>query len=447
MTATREILAVDLGSTRFKAGAISNGTLSSVQAVPSLETEGTDPIYQHDGSSLLPKLQELLKSHGSYDLGLSVQRSTCLFWDRESGRPLTPLVSWRDRRARQWCQENTDLEPELWNIAGLPLSPHYAGPTIATLLNEPIRAQLRSGSALFGTVDSYAIWLLSRGRHHVSDITVASRTLLMNLKTGQWGGPLLERLDIPMDALPQIISSRCELDLGDGRRVVASMGDQAAAVVATIALDGSELLVNVGTGTFLLYPIGQSMQRVPGCLRVPVLSIDESTSYATEAPINSAVDARVVIPQEDPQPKLYCLPDDYGWGAPYWRGERSRQFSQDEESPLAVAEGVIFRTRQLIEAIAPAPSVKVVVAGGGASRSWIQGLASCLGRPVYRAQESDASLLGAGRVAEGSYLSAEHHRETLAPGETGAYLGEKYRRWSSWMAKKACSLDEGSGMK
>lgn len=442
MEEKENVIALDLGSTRFKAGSMSDGQLTGLQAVPALETHGEDPIFEHHAEELLPKLQELLHPYSHYTLGLSVQRSTCVFWDQEDGRPLTPMVSWRDRRARDWCDAHSQLGPALWELAGLPLSPHYAGPTAAVLMNEAIRKQLQSGRALFGTVDTFALWLLSGGRHYVTDLTVASRTLLVDLRAGAWGGPLLDLIGIPRSSLPEIVSSRCDLALGDGNRVGSMLGDQAAAVTATVALDGSEILVNVGTGTFVLYPEGESLNRAPGCLCVPVLSEGGRVIYAMEGPVNSPVDASITIPDDDPNPDLFCLPDSYGLGAPYWQGDGYRRFSSIQGSPLAVAEGVIFRVRQLIHLMAPDSGVRVVVSGGGAAESWVKGLASCLQRPVYRAYEGDASLLGAGRVAEGSWESCEHLREEVLPSSCGAYLAEKYERWYHWLDSLSLACTE-----
>lgn len=433
----KSTVALDLGSTRFKAGRLVENRLQLIGERPSLPVIGSDPFYEHDARKLLPLVQQLLPA-GPKSLALSVQRSTCLFWDPVSAKSLTPMVSWRDRRAAGWCETHKIITPQVWSTLGLPLSPHYAGPTAAALMEQypELRDRLRTDRALFGTMDSYLIYVLSNGRHHVTDVSVAARTLLFDPAAGGWGGAVLAAIDLPKSALPKVVSSVCDLELGRCLRLRALLADQSAATLASISSSGDEILVNVGTGTFVIYPTGDEWRRIGGCLTAPLLQDGGRRLYAVEGTINSPVEP-ADFAYADRTEKLYCLPDKAGLGAPFWQESLTRCFSTPppsaEAESLAVAEGMIFRVRQLIELIAPDPDIRVVLSGGGASSSWTEALASCIERPIYLAEEPHASLLGAARVSTYAWQSEPPARTSIHPASETHYLAKKYLEWSRWL--------------
>jgi len=174
-------LALDLGTTRIKLGELrANGELRVIGTRDSPRVAGAGLVRESDAARWLNAVRELLAGAGGggMPLGLSSQRSSFLLWRRADGHPLTPLISWQDRRAQDWCDRHPHLEPVIARRAGLRLSPHYAGPKLASLLEQrpDWRGGLAGGETLFGTLDTWVAWSLSARREHVTDLSMAART-------------------------------------------------------------------------------------------------------------------------------------------------------------------------------------------------------------------------------------------------------------------------------
>ncbi len=449
------ILALDLGSTRIK-GAIADeaGRLVTVAAVdaPTLAVAGSSvtgdaSVYVAATMGLMGSLSAGGTSPSS--LAVACQRSSFLLWERTTGAPVTPLISWQDRSAAAWCDGHRDLATEVAAATGLPLSPHYAGPKLAALLRrEPgLRRRLAVGKLAFGTLETLLLWVLSGGRVHRTDLTQASRTLLVDLATGDWSPALLDAFQIPAACLPEIgPTAGVGLDLAPRLRLAASIADQPAACLALLGDDEATTVVNLGTGGFCLHPTGSEPVRLTGYLTTPLLAGPGRTRFALEGTINGAGAALdrygnppTDLPETDPAPDALCLPDLAGAGAPHWRPDLSLTLSPEAEAlgtagrRRVVLEGLLFRIAEIVEAIAPAAGP--VVVGGGATRdpAVAAGLAALLGRPVAVATEAEATLTGAARLAAPT-PSPPPPTRTVVPAAAGAYLPEKYRRWQAWLA-------------
>ncbi len=448
------LLALDLGTTRIK-GAIADeaGRLEKIAAVeaPPLTKAGSsvtgDPFaYVAATMGLMGSLSAGRPSPSS--LAIAGQRSSFLLWERATGAPVTPLISWQDRSAAAWCDGHRDLAAEVTTATGLPLSPHYAGPKLAALLErEPrLRRRLATGKLAFGTLETLLVRILSGGRLHRTDLTQASRTLLADLTTGGWSPSLLDAFQIPAACLPEIgPTAGIELDLAPGLRLAASIADQPAACLALLGDDETATVVNLGTGGFCLHPTGTTPLRLPGYLTTPLVAEPERTRFAVEGTINGAGAALdrygsppTDLPETDPAPDAFCLPDLAGIGAPHWRPDLSFTLSPAAEALDAagrrrvVLEGLLFRVAEIVDAIAPAAGP--VVVGGGATRdsAVAVGLAALLGRPMAVASEAEATLTGVARLAAPT-PSPPPATRSVAPDAAGAYLPEKYRRWRDWL--------------
>lgn len=449
------LLALDLGSTRIK-GAIADpaGRLVKVAAVeaPPLTVAGSS--VTGDAFAYVTAAMGLMGSLAAGGpppsrLAVACQRSSFLLWERDNGAPATPLISWQDRSAAAWCDRHRDLAAQITATTGLPLSPHYAGPKLAVLVEREadLRPRLATGALRFGTLESYLVWLLSGGRVHRTDLTQASRTLLVDLATGDWSPSLLDAFQIPAACLPEIgPTAGVELDLGPGLCLAASIADQPAACLALLGDDEATTVVNLGTGGFVLHPTGTGPVRLPGYLTTPLVAGADTTRFAVEGTINGAGAALdrygsppTDLPETDPAPDAFCLPDLAGIGAPHWRPDLSLTLSPAARKLDAagrrrtVLEGLLFRVAEIVDTIAP-PDGRVVV-GGGATRdpALAAGLAALLGRPVAVATEAEATLTGVVRLAAPT-LSPPPVARTVAPDAVAAYLGEKYRRWQRWLA-------------
>jgi glycerol kinase len=447
---------LDLGTTGIKSALLeSDGRLGPAvrTAAPELTGDGltreSDPslYFERAARSLSRALVGLPRET---PVGVASQRSTFLLWERSSGRPVTPLVSWQDRRAAAWCEARKETAPKITAMTGLPLSPHYAGPKLAHLFasNPSLLEGARSGRIFFGTAETWFIWNASRGSRHVTDLSMAARTLLADPESGSWSPELLDLFGVPRPCLPAITSTDgLRLPLAAGGVVTAAAADQAAALAAVTG-DGTEgALINLGTGGFVLFPTTVRRVPPPGYLAGPAHRGGAGERlFALEGTINGigpalAAGESLPFPEDDPTPGLFCLPETSGLGAPFWRPEIPQTFSVPPstlsavERNRAIREGVLFRVRQIVEDMeAAVGGRRLYLSGGIAADAFLPGgLATCLGRPLHLPVVKETTLLGAALLAAHA-LDADSSREIReATPSQGHYLREKYAPWRSWV--------------
>jgi glycerol kinase len=459
-------LALDLGSTRIKAARIGeDGALRDLGGAPSPPLDpARDPRdlrRENDARSWRAAAEGVLRDAAGglaagTPLGIACQRSSFLLWERASGAPATPLISWQDRRAAAWCAARAASEPRVRELTGLPLSPHYAGPKLATLLeaDPALAGELAAGRLRFGTLESWLVACWSPERAHRVDLGMAARTLLADPLRGAWSDELLELFGVPAACLPEIRpSAGSRVSLGNGLALAASLADQAASLLAVLPTDADAALINLGTGCFAQRPTGERMERRDGYLSAAVCSRGGRTYFALEGTVNAGGDtlARVAPaspalapvedwPALDGAPQAFCLPDENGVGAPFWRPAQLQTFSpQAERLPPAakrrvVLEGLLFRLADVLADLGhPA---RVLVSGGLAREPAVaSGLATLLGRPVLEVAEQETTLLGVGLLAAGMAAPrAEMKLRPVAPTSSAAWLRTKHARWRSWLA-------------
>jgi len=445
-------VALDLGTSRIKAGLISaEGALIRIQSerAPNHHVEGlactADPeAYLTAAASALTALDA---PHG-LPLGVSAQRSSFLLWSPE-GIPLTPLISWRDLRAREWIKSRKRAERRTWRQTGLPLSPHYAGPKLGWLFaGQPeLRARAEAGEALFGTLDSWLIHRWSRQRLRKISRAMAARTLLFDLAAANWSPGLLRFFGVPRACLPDLVSERgLAVVTHFGCRLAAAAPDQTAAAMPVFEARPKAAFLNLGTGTFVLR---MAPRRAPrGILTALAESDGANARYFWEAPINAG--AALFSPRQslpdfggfDPMPDLFAIPDQ-GLAAPFWRADLARVFSRPErrlseaERWRALLEGYLFRIRQALECLFPDRPPEMVVASGGltARADLMATLADFLPYPLAVAREQQLSLLGAGRLAMAS-PPLPNLKWAALPNEMKRHrLQDKYAAWQAWLAE------------
>jgi glycerol kinase len=449
---------LDLGSTRIKAATLdARGRLGAFHAVPAPPLHGRGGLREGDPDAYVAAALGLLAAVSAglprgIPLGVAAQRSTFSVWDRQSGRARLPLISWQDRRAASWCAAHRDLASEVAARTGLRLSPHYVGPKLAALQADTRLARdLRGGGLLWGTLDVRLLWSATDARRHEIDVTMAARTCLLDLATERWSPELLERFRVSPAILPRVVDSAGRgVELALGPCWCASLADQAAAVLASLDPVAGGALVNLGTGAFVLVSAERGARRRHGYLFAPVLAAGATRRYVLEGAVNgpgSALDRpreeQLALPETDPGPECFALPDGAGLGAPHWRPEVGLVLSEAAlrlDRPgrrRVVLEGVLFRVRQLLEGLSAGPLPARIRLSGGLARepAVCQGLAALLGRPVERLAAVEAGLLGAARLAAGLPAYGETETERFAPGGSGAYLAAKYPEWRSWLAR------------
>lgn len=456
-------VALDLGSTRIKAAALrEDWALGTVASEPAPALRGEGGLREGDALEYLRAAERVLSVAGTAaprgtPLGITSQRSTFLLWEAGPGTPVTPMISWQDRRAADWCLRNAGVAERVTARTGLVLSSHYVGAKLASLFDtDPaLRRAAGAGDLLLGTLDTWALWNWSKRRCHRIDATMAARTLLFDLDRGDWADDLLEVFGVPRRVLPDVVPNIGRpVDLPGRGCLTATVADQASGVLAAAGEDEGTALVNLGTGTFVLRPTRDRSLRPAGYLVGPVLVLDGAASLlALEGPVNggaAAVDGHgagpTAAPVSDPSPDALCLPDTAGFGAPSWRSDVRLTFSAacdalpHPDLRRIALEGLVFRVRQIVEDLFPGPGPDTVLVTGGLSNEPFlpAALAACLGTSVRVREESEGTLLGVARLAAGRTDPARGPGRTVEPGRPCRYLRDKYVRWREWMTEVLC---------
>ncbi|MFQ5511371.1 MAG: FGGY family carbohydrate kinase [Candidatus Krumholzibacteriia bacterium] len=449
-------VALDLGSTRIKTGVLGDaGNLVDIRSADAPPLAGTGLVRECDAREYIDTSRRLLErtlrgTAPDIPVGIASQRSSFLLWDAASGVPATPLISWQDRRAHEWCRAHARYNERLSRRTGLRLSPHYAAPKLASLLAADASLRRNVAALRFGTLETYFLWCATRGRVHETDVTMAARTLLADPVTGRWDPEWLDVFNVPEGCLPRIMPTWGRgHELEDGGLVTATVTDQAAGVIALLATTRRGLLVNLGTGGFVTVPTGKKMKRVDGYLSGPLVRApDGSTRYTTEGTINGIGTSLSQAPRVvgelaacDPLPGVFCSPDSSGVGAPYWRADVPLVLSRspDSMSPWdhrrVILEGIIFRIAGIVGALCPRRLPDdLLLSGGLAAEPFIaRGLASCLRHPVRVTREKESTLLGAARLAAGAARTSTPPDVTPVSPAHPSYLPEKFSQWVAWM--------------
>ncbi|GAB4116217.1 MAG: FGGY-family carbohydrate kinase [Sideroxydans sp.] len=450
-------IGLDLGTTSIKAGLLSrDGTLNGIVARPAPAIVADGGRYESDALAYAETadavLQECLAGSPSpLPFGLCSQRSSFLLWERASGRPVTPLISWQDDRGAASCADLRASEHTVRELTGLPLTPYYLAPKLRGLLREQPtwRERLSSGEWLLGTLDTFLIWRWSGGKCHQTDASMAARSLLMDIQSGQWSAELCALFDVPPQILPQITSSTgLDLPLQNGLHLQASLGDQSAALVAVIADGEPQALVNLGTGGFVVRYLPAGRQAPRGYLQTLVWQdAGQQMHYAAEGTLNSIAAALADYPVaacqvgELARDDIFCLAEPSGLGAPYFRSDLGLTFSgpighlPPQRIAALLLEGIIFRVVRILEDFRREFGLERVYLSGGLAHlpCLQQGIAGCVPLAVYLLRQTDASLLGTARLAAGITFPADAKPIKVDAGAKLPRLTAKYGRWKAWL--------------
>lgn len=373
-------------------------------------------------------------------VGITNQRETTVLWNRKTGKPVYNAIVWQDTRTAAICRQLDEQGhgPRIFRKAGLPLATYFAGPKIRWILDnvDGALAQAQAGDLLFGTIDTWLIWKLTGGQH-ITDVTNASRTMLMNLETLDWDNELLDILGIPAAVLPEIRPSsdpnfygmtRAEGPFGGAVPICGDLGDQQAATVGQACFSPGEAKNTYGTGAFLILNTGTDIVHSDNGLLTTVCYKfgDDAAVYALEGSIamagasvqwlrdnlgliGHAAETEAIAMSVDDAGGCYFVPAFSGLFAPYWRSDARgvivglTRYINRAHIVRATLESICYQSREVLDAMnadSGVPLTSLKVDGGATINDFLmQTQADILGVEVIRPQVAETTSLGAAYAA------------------------------------------------
>lgn len=379
-----------------------------------------------------------LKGHDVVAIGITNQRETTAVWDRATGVPVHNAIVWQCRRTAERCTELRDDEVEklFRERTGLVLDAYFSGSKIDWILNnvEGARARAEAGDLAFGTIDTFLLWRLTQGEVHATEVSNASRTLLMNLKEGAWDDWLCEIMRVPPDMLPEIRPNACEFGatrgvegLPDGIPITGIAGDQQAALFGQLCFEPGEAKCTYGTGAFLLMNIGgEPLPSENQLLTTAAWKLGDEITYAFEGSVfiagasvqwlrdgleffKDVAEIEALAGSVDDTEGVVFVPALTGLGAPHWnpdaRGVLWGMTRGTTRAHIARAtlEGIAFQAYDILKAMEEdlGESMRSLKVDGGASANnlLMEFQAGLLGVPLIRPAVLETTALGAAMLA------------------------------------------------
>ena len=371
-------------------------------------------------------------------IGITNQRETTVVWERASGRPIYNAIVWQSRQSTAICEQlqRDGLQAHIRKTTGLVIDPYFSASKIKWILDhvEGSRERARRGELLFGTVDSWLVWKMTRGQAHVTDYTNASRTMLYDIHTLDWDPLLLEALDIPRQMLPQVRPSSqlygqayFGSSQSTGIPIAGIAGDQQAALFGQLCVEPGQAKNTYGTGCFLLMNTGsEAVQSQHGLLTTLACGPRGELAYALEGAIfnggstiqwlrdelkviNDAQDSQYFANKVGDSNGVYLVPAFTGLGAPYWDPRaRGALFGLTRGVKVdhlirAALESIAYQTRDVLDAMQQDAGERLralrVDGGAVANNFLMQFQADLLGTQVERPQMKETTALGAAYLA------------------------------------------------
>ncbi len=445
------IVAIDQGTTSTRAilfdqqgSPVASGQLEHRQIFPK------PGWVEHDAAEIWRNTREEIGAalskadvtrHDVAGIGITNQRETAVVWDRTTGEPIHNAIVWQDTRTQGLVDAlaadgGIDRFKE---ITGLPLATYFSATKIAWILDnvDGARQRAEAGELMFGTTDTWVLWNLTGGPDggvHATDVTNASRTLLMDLRTLEWRDDLLEAFGIPRSLMPEIRPSSGLFGHAEASSLLREvpitgiLGDQQAATFGQVAFDAGESKNTYGTGNFLIVNTGEEIvSSTNGLLTTVAYQIDgETPRYALEGSIavtgslvqwlrdnlglfSDASEVEALAASVPDNGGVYIVPAFSGLFAPYWRPDARgvitglTRFANKGHFARAALEAAAFQTREVLDAAnadADVPIEELRVDGGMvANDTLMQFQADILGIPVVRPKVPETTALGAAYAA------------------------------------------------
>lgn len=442
------IAAIDQGTTSTRCMVFNHeGNIVAMDQMEHRQIYPAPGMVEHDPLEILHNTEKVvhtalqkssLQFSDLHAIGITNQRETTIIWDRKTGLPLYNAIVWQDTRTDEICNTLARFGSidRFRDKVGLPLATYFSGPKIKWLIENDngIGDSIKNGSACFGNIDTWLIWNLtggSKGGSFVTDVSNASRTMLMNLESMNWDSEILEEFKIPISMLPKIVSSS-ELygyaqSLGN-IPIAGDLGDQQAALFGQTCFEPGEAKNTYGTGCFMLLNTGKfPVQSKAGLLTTLGYKIGETPAiYCLEGSIaisgalvqwlrdnlkiiENSADIEPLARTVDDNGGIYFVPAFSGLFAPYWRSDARgaivgmTRYVNRGHIARSVLEATAFQTREVLDAMEKDSGVKLKslrVDGGMVHNELLmQFQADILGVPVVRPLIAETTALGAAYAA------------------------------------------------
>lgn len=434
-------------------------------------------------------------------IGIANQRETTVVWDRNTGKPLHNAIVWQDIRTKSTCDQLRSAADSnrVRRTTGLPISSYFSGVKLRWMIdNVPeVRDAVKTGTALFGTIDTWLVWNLSTGQAYVTDVTNAGRTMLMNLRSLEWDESMLRLVDIPKNMLPNISSSsevvgHLSCTKLEGIPISGLIGDQQAALVGQSCFDIGEAKSTYGTGCFLIVNTGTEPKLSRnGLLTSPAYKLGEDAqcTYLLEGSIavagsaitwlrdelgiiDNAAETEAIAQSVPDTGGVYAVPAFTGLYAPWWREDARgtivgmTQFTKRAHIVRAILEALTFKVDAVLRAASDdmgVPISQLKVDGGVTNNSLIMQMqADVTGVEVIRPKVTETTALGAafcaGR-AVGLFQSQQDFREAwkldskFKPQIDDVSRNQKLRMWNravhtslSWAEESSMPTGESQNL-
>ena len=425
--------------------------------------------------TVLETLEDVLS--GNHDIeacGITNQRETTIVWSKLSGEPIYPGIVWQDRRTHDLC---TKLKAEgheevIKEKTGLVLDPYFSASKIKWILDnvKGAREKASKGELLFGTIDSYLVYKLSKEKNHFTDVTNASRTLLFNIKTMDWDDELLDLFDIPRTMMPEVLC--CDGNFGNLNinnkeiPIRGVIGDQQAALVGQGCFKNGDMKSTFGTGCFLMVNTKEKPVRIEeGLLTTIAYSFNGEVNYAIEGSIYScgniikwlrdkmnffetAKDSEKFLNNNGETNNVLFLPAFNGLGAPFWDSDIRGGFygiTQDssiEDMVTAAFQAITFQTKEITSILEKYDiEINNLLVDGGmvGNNSFCQALADTLNKEIFQPENIESTAIGACKVCMmSSGLDIEKiNNSKIKPFKPNKRLTEtyskNYTKWKSYI--------------
>jgi len=481
------IVAIDQGTTSTRAMvfdaalapvAVAQRELRQIYPAPGWVEHDPEDIWEATVATVRDAMAKAGLGAGDVaGIGITNQRETAVVWDRVTGKPIANAIVWQDRRTADVCARLREAGHErlVAERTGLVIDPYFSGTKIGWLLDnvDGARAAAERGALAFGTVDSFLLWRLTGGAVHATDATNAARTMLFDIRRGQWDEELCRVFGVPPSMLPAVRDSAAEFGttlpelFGGPIRVLGVAGDQQAATVGQGCFAPGMMKSTYGTGCFALLNTGaEPVHSRHRLLTTIACQLHGRRTYALEGAIfiaGAAVqwlrdglkiiaradEVNALARRADPAAQVYLVPAFVGLGAPWWDADARGALlgltrdSGPAEIAQAALESVGYQTRDLLDAMRAdcpeaADTVLRVDGGMAASAVTMQFLADILGAPVERPAVMETTALGAAYLAglqagvcpEPEVFSGRWRAERRFTPEMDAATRD--RKWAGW---------------